>query len=132
MTYGDGVSNVDISASLAFHEQHGKWATVTAVKPPGRFGVLNMSGNQVVGFAEKTSGNDGFINGGFFVLSPKCLELIENENISWELEPLSKLVEFEQLMAYEHHGFWQSMDTLRDKNLLEDLWASNNAPWKKW
>jgi len=132
MTYGDGVSNVDISASLAFHEQHGKWATVTAVKPPGRFGVLNMSGNQVVGFAEKTSGNEGFINGGFFVLSPKCLDFIENDNTSWELEPLSKLVEFEQLMAYEHHGFWQSMDTLRDKNLLEDLWATNNAPWKKW
>lgn len=132
LTYGDGVSDVDISASLNFHEQHGKWATVTAVQPPGRFGVLSMDKNQVTGFAEKPKGRDGFINGGFFVLSPRCLDLIDNDSVIWEDEPLIKLVQQGQLMAFEHHGFWQSMDTLRDKNLLESLWATGNAPWKKW
>lgn len=132
LTYGDGVSDVNIAESLAFHEQHGKWATVTAVQPPGRFGMLSMHGQQVIGFAEKPVGKEGFINGGFFVLSPKCLDLIDNDTVSWEHEPLTSLVQMGQLMAYEHHGFWQSMDTLRDKNLLESLWVTGNAPWKKW
>jgi glucose-1-phosphate cytidylyltransferase len=132
LTYGDGVSDVNIAESLAFHEQHGKWATVTAVQPPGRFGMLSMHEQQVIGFAEKPVGKEGFINGGFFVLSPKCLDLIDNDTVSWEHEPLGRLVQMGQLMAYEHHGFWQSMDTLRDKNLLESLWATGNAPWKKW
>jgi len=132
LTYGDGVSDIDISASLAFHKQHGKLATITAVQPPGRFGALSLHEQQVTGFAEKPVGNEGLINGGFFVLSPKCLDLIQNDSVSWELEPLTRLVQMGQLMAYEHNGFWQSMDTLRDKNVLEKLWATGNAPWKKW
>ena len=132
LTYGDGVSDVNIAESLAFHEQHGKWATVTAVQLPGRFGMLSMHEQQVTGFAEKPVGKEGFINGGFFVLSPKCLDLIDNDTVSWEHEPIARLIQMGQLMAYEHHGFWQSMDTLRDKNLLESLWATGNAPWKKW
>jgi glucose-1-phosphate cytidylyltransferase len=132
LTYGDGVSDVDISASLAFHEKHGKLATITAVQPPGRYGVLSMQGQSVTGFAEKPAGKAGLINGGFFVLSPKCLDLIDDDFISWEHEPLVHLAQSGELMAYEHNGFWQPMDTLRDKNLLEDLWSSGNAPWKKW
>ena len=132
LTYGDGVSNIDIKATLAFHQNHGKWATVTAVQPPGRFGVLNLMGNQVTGFAEKPAGKEALINGGFFVLSPKCIDLIENDKTVWEQEPLTKLTQLGELMAYEHSGFWQPMDTLRDKNYLEELWASGQAPWKKW
>jgi len=132
LTYGDGVSDVDISASLAFHEKHGKLATVTAVQPPGRYGVLSMQGQRVTGFAEKPVGKAGLINGGFFVLSPKCLDLINDDSTIWEHEPLVQLAQSGELMAYEHSGFWQPMDTLRDKNLLEDLWSSGNAPWKKW
>ena len=132
LTYGDGVSDVDISASLAFHEKHGKLATVTAVQPPGRYGVLTIQGEKVMGFAEKPVGKAGLINGGFFVLSPKCLELIGDDSTIWEHEPLVHLAETGELMAYEHNGFWQPMDTLRDKNLLDDLWSSGNAPWKKW
>jgi len=132
MTYGDGLSDVDLSKSLQFHEQHGKWATVTAVQPPGRYGVLNIDGNQVTSFLEKPTTKESLINGGFFVLSPKCLDLIESDSTVWERDPLEKLTQMGQLMAYEHTGFWQSMDTLRDKTLLEDLWASGNAPWKKW
>jgi len=132
MTYGDGVSDIDITVSLTFHRQHGKWATVTAVQPPTRFGALSLRGQQVTGFAEKPKGREGFINGGFFVLSPKCLDLIDNDSVSWEDEPLVRLAQQGQLMAYEHHGFWQSMDTLRDKNYLESLWSSGKAPWKKW
>jgi glucose-1-phosphate cytidylyltransferase len=132
VTYGDGVSDIDITATLAFHQKHGKWATVTAVQPPGRFGVLNLKGNQVIGFAEKPAGKEALINGGFFVLSSKCLDLIENDKTVWEQEPLAQLTQMGELMAYEHSGFWQPMDTLRDKNYLEELWASGKAPWKKW
>jgi len=132
LTYGDGLSDVDISASLAFHEKHGKLATVTAVQPPGRYGVLSMQGEKVIGFSEKPVGKSGLINGGFFVLSPRCLDLIDDDSTSWEHEPLVELAQMGELMAYEHNGFWQPMDTLRDKKLLEDLWSSGNAPWKKW
>ncbi|MFZ2162796.1 MAG: glucose-1-phosphate cytidylyltransferase [Sideroxyarcus sp.] len=132
LTYGDGVADVDITAQLAFHKQHGKHATVTAVQPPGRYGALNMDGKSVRGFIEKPQGDGGWINGGFFVLSPKCIDLIANDSTSWEGEPLSKLASQGELMAYEHNGFWQPMDTLRDKNQLEDLWQSGKAPWKVW
>lgn len=131
-TYGDGVSNVDISASIAFHKAHGKQATVTAVLPPGRFGVLSMEGDTVKGFVEKPRGEGGFINGGFFVLSPQVLDLIDGDATSWEQEPMGKLARSDNLRAFEHHGFWQPMDTLREKNVLEDLWASGKAPWKTW
>jgi glucose-1-phosphate cytidylyltransferase len=131
-TYGDGVSNVDIRASIEFHHQHGKLATVTAVQPPGRYGALERSGDQVTGFAEKPRGDGGLINGGFFVLSPRCLDLIEGDHSSWEGKPLTMLAKMGELMAYEHNGFWQPMDTLRDKNQLEELWASGKAPWKIW
>ncbi len=131
-TYGDGLSDVDISRQISFHRQHGKWATVTAVQPPGRYGALQLTGSAVRGFMEKPRGDGGLINGGFFVLSPKCLDLIEGDATSWELEPLAALAAQGELMAYEHAGFWQPMDTLRDKNLLESLWDSNSAPWKIW
>jgi glucose-1-phosphate cytidylyltransferase len=131
-TYGDGVSNVDITASIAFHRQHGKWATVTAVRPPGRYGALQISGNTVTGFIEKPQGDGGLINGGFFVLSPKSIELIEGDHTAWEQEPLSELARLGQLMSFRHDGFWQPMDTLREKNMLEELWSSGNAPWKTW
>ena len=132
VTYGDGVSDIDIKATLAFHQNHGKLATLTAVQPPGRFGVLNLQNSQVIGFAEKPAGKEALINGGFFVLSPKCLDLIENDKTVWEQGPLTQLTQMGELMAYEHSGFWQPMDTLRDKNYLEELWASGKAPWKKW
>lgn len=131
-TYGDGVSNVDISKEIAFHQEHGKWATVTAVRPPGRFGALQLDGAKVNGFIEKPRGDGGLINGGFFVLSPKCIDLIDSDGTSWESEPISKLAELGQLMAFEHDGFWQPMDTLREKNLLQNLWDSGEAPWKAW
>ena len=131
-TYGDGVASVDIRASIEFHHRHGKLATVTAVVPPGRYGALECSGNQVTSFIEKPRGDGGLINGGFFVLSPKCLDLIEGDDSSWEGFPLTNLASTGQIMAFEHHGFWQPMDTLRDKNLLEELWASGRAPWKIW
>jgi glucose-1-phosphate cytidylyltransferase len=131
-TYGDGLSDVDIGASIRFHLQHGKLATVTAVQPPGRYGALECLGNSVTGFVEKPRGDGGLINGGFFVLSPKCLNLIDGDQTIWEGEPLTKLVEMKQMMAFEHRGFWQPMDTLRDKKLLEDLWISGKAPWKVW
>lgn len=131
-TYGDGVSNIDITAQLAFHRTHGKLATVTAVQPPGRYGALNMDGIAVRGFVEKPKGDGGWINGGFFILSPKCLDYIEGDMSSWEGEPLAKIAQDGQLMAFEHHGFWQPMDTLRDKNQLEDLWQTGKAPWKCW
>jgi len=132
LTYGDGVADINVSAQIAFHRQHGKWATVTAVQPPGRYGSLQMSGDQVTGFIEKPRGDGGSINGGFFVLSPKCLDLIEGDDSSWEGKPLSELADKSQLMAFEHHGFWQPMDTLRDKNRLEELWNLGKAPWKIW
>ncbi len=131
-TYGDGVADVDITDEIAFHRAHGRLATVTAVLPPGRYGALKMQGENVIGFSEKPRGDGGYINGGFFVLSPLCLDLLVDDRSSWEGEPLVRLAERHQLMAYEHNGFWQPMDTLRDKNLLEELWAAGRAPWKVW
>lgn len=131
-TYGDGLSDVDIKGSIDFHLRHGKMATVTAVLPPGRYGALERFGDRVTRFVEKPRGDGGLINGGFFVLSPKCLDLIDGDMASWEGEPLVRLTELGEMMAFEHHGFWQPMDTLRDKNLLEELWASGRAPWKNW
>ena len=131
-TYGDGVSDIDITAEIAFHKHHGKLATVTAVQPPGRYGALQISDQQVKGFTEKPRGDGGLINGGFFVLSPRCLDKIDGDQSSWEGEPLTGLAAAGELMAFEHTGFWQPMDTLRDKNLLEELWQSGNAPWKVW
>ena len=131
-TYGDGVSDVNISASIEFHRKHGKLATVTAVQPPGRYGALNRKGDEVTGFTEKPRGDGGLINGGFFVLSPKCIDFIDGDTSSWEGEPLVHLARMGQMMAFEHDGFWQPMDTLREKNLLEELWATGKAPWKTW
>ena len=131
-TYGDGVADVDIAASIAFHRTHGKLATVTAVQPPGRYGSLALEDGAVRGFIEKPSGDGGWINGGFFVLSPKALDLIAGDATSWELEPMARLAADDQLRAFEHCGFWQPMDTLREKNLLESLWDSGKAPWKVW
>jgi len=132
LTYGDGVADVDIAASIAFHKAHGKLATVTAVRPPGRYGALMRVGNEVKGFTEKPPGDGGLINGGFFVLSPRCLERIAGDDISWEGDPLTGLAVDGQLMSFEHRGFWQPMDTLREKNMLEELWLSGKAPWKVW
>ena len=131
-TYGDGVSDVDITRLLAFHRAHTKLATVTAVQPPGRYGVLSREGAAVRGFVEKPKGDGGWINGGFFVLSPKVIEHIDGDSSSWEGEPLTRLAASGQLMAFEHAGFWQPMDTLRDKIHLEEMWATGRAPWKTW
>jgi glucose-1-phosphate cytidylyltransferase len=131
-TYGDGVSDVDLRAAISFHRSHGKMATITAVLPPGRYGALERSDYLVTGFLEKPRGDGGWINGGFFVLNPKCLDLIHDDQTSWEAEPLTRLASSGQLCAFEHRGFWQPMDTLREKNLLENLWESGKAPWKKW
>ena len=131
-TYGDGVSSIDIGASIKYHRRHGKLATVTAVQPPGRYGALERDGDRVSGFVEKPRGDGGLINGGFFVLSPRCLDFIAGDQTSWEGEPLTRLASANEMMAFEHQGFWQAMDTLRDKNLLEELWASGRAPWKTW
>lgn len=131
-TYGDGLSDVDISSLIAFHTRHGRKATVTAVQPPGRYGALNMTDHQVTGFTEKPKGDGGRINGGFFILDPACIEYIDSDQTSWESGPLGRLADEGELMAYEHQGFWQPMDTLRDKNHLEQLWNTRTAPWKKW
>lgn len=131
-TYGDGLSDVDITREIAFHKQHRKLATVTAVLPAGRYGALQISGNKVEGFMEKPRGDGGLINGGFFVLSPKCIELIDGDESPWEQKPLMTLAKQGQLIAFEHQGFWQAMDTLREKNLLEELWNNGTAPWKVW
>ncbi|QZA79212.1 glucose-1-phosphate cytidylyltransferase [Deefgea tanakiae] len=132
-TYGDGVADIDISAEIAFHQQHGKLATVAAVQPPGRYGALLRSETgQVSGFLEKPQGDGGSINGGFFVLDKRCLEYISDDETSWEMEPMQHLSQSGQLMAFDHLGFWQPMDTLREKNLLESLWDSGKAPWKVW
>jgi len=131
-TYGDGVADVDIGKLVEFHRAHGKLATVTAIQPPGRYGALAMDGDAVLGFQEKPKGDGGWINGGFFVLSPKVLDYIDSDDSTWEQEPLITLAEQGQLLAYKHEGFWQAMDTLREKNLLEDLWQSKTAPWKVW
>jgi glucose-1-phosphate cytidylyltransferase len=131
-TYGDGVSNVDLRALVAFHRKNGKLATVTAVQPPGRYGSLDTDGDAVKGFIEKPQGDGGWINGGFFVLSPKVIDYIEGDATSWEGGPLEVLAREDQLAAFRHRGFWQPMDTLRDKNHLEELWQSGSAPWKLW
>lgn len=131
-TYGDGVANIDISSQLAFHRKHGKLATVTAVQPPGRYGALLRAGSEVMGFQEKPLGDGAWINGGFFVLNPKVIDFIDGDQSSWESDTLSRLADQKQLEAFEHSGFWQPMDTLRDKNHLEQLWASGVAPWKNW
>jgi len=131
-TYGDGLSDIDIGASVALHRAEGKLATVTAVSPPGRYGALTRNGNSVTAFVEKPAGDGGLINGGFFVLSPRVLDFIEGDSTVWEDQPLRQLAAAGQLVAYEHNGFWQPMDTLREKNMLEDLWVLNKAPWKVW
>jgi glucose-1-phosphate cytidylyltransferase len=131
-TYGDGVADVDISALIAFHRAHGKRATVTAVQPPGRYGLLDIDGTTVKGFVEKPRGDGGWINGGFFVLAADCVDYVEDDTTSWEREPLTRLAREDELRAYRHTGFWQPMDTLRDKNRLEDLWTAGHAPWKQW
>jgi glucose-1-phosphate cytidylyltransferase len=131
-TYGDGVSDIDISKSIKFHIKHKKLVTITAVQTPGRYGSLVCDDNKVTEFIEKPKENDNFINGGFFILSNKVLDLIKNDNTSWEEGPLNYLAKKKEVMAFKHIGFWQCMDTVRDKNKLEQLWASNSAPWKKW
>jgi glucose-1-phosphate cytidylyltransferase len=131
-TYGDGLADVDIPALLAFHKSRGTLATVTATVPPGRFGALGIRDGQVQSFQEKPAGDSGMINGGFFVLSPKVIDLIEGDATIWEREPMERLAASGQLSAYLHQGFWQPMDTLRDKLQLEELWASGRAPWKVW
>jgi glucose-1-phosphate cytidylyltransferase len=132
-TYGDGLSNVNITEQIKFHRAHGRLATVTAVQPPGRYGALEISDtNNVTGFLEKPKGEGGFINGGYFILSPKCIELIEGDDSPWESLPLTTLSNQGELVAYLHSDFWQPMDTLREKVLLEDFWNTGNAPWKNW
>jgi glucose-1-phosphate cytidylyltransferase len=131
-TYGDGVADLDIAATINFHRAHGKLATVTAVQPPGRYGALKREAQVVTGFTEKPRGDGGMINGGFFILSPKVLPLLADSQTVWEAGPMETLAEQRQLMAFEHNGFWQPMDTLRDKTHLEELWASGKAPWKVW
>lgn len=130
-TYGDGVSDIDVGKTISFHRQHKKIATVAAIQPPGRYGALNIVHEAVRSFQEKPAGDGSWINGGFFVLEPEVLDYIEGDQTSWELQPLQRLATEGQLMAYEHRGFWQAMDTLRDKNHLEELWDTN-PPWKVW
>ena len=131
-TYGDGVSDVDITSLINFHRSHGKQATMTAVRPPGRFGALKIIDNMVTDFQEKPDGDGSWINGGYFVLSPKVIDRIKDNTISWEAEPLDGLAKDRELASYQHEGFWQPMDTLREKNFLEHLWNNGNAPWKIW
>ena len=131
-TYGDGVSDINIEALINFHKEHAVKATLTAVYPPGRFGALAIANHKVTTFKEKPKGDGGMINGGFFVLSPEVLSLIKDDTTVWEQGPLEALAAENQIAAYEHAGFWQPMDTLRDKNYLEELWATNKAPWKSW
>ncbi|HOJ52598.1 MAG TPA: glucose-1-phosphate cytidylyltransferase [Syntrophales bacterium] len=131
-TYGDGLADIDINTEIQFHLSHGKLATVAAVQPPGRYGALILEGSYVRGFQEKPRGDGGWINGGFFVLSPKVIDLIEGDHTSWEIGTLVTLANQGELVAFEHRGFWQPMDTLRDKMHLEELWQSGRAPWKVW
>ena len=131
-TYGDGVGDVDISKLMKFHKSHKKLATLTATQPPGRFGALKLNQDIVSGFQEKPQGDGGWINGGFFVLSPKVIDYIEGDATLWERDPMERLAIEGQLMARQHNGFWQPMDTLRDKAYLDELWASGKAPWKTW
>ena len=132
MTYGDGLSSVDITALVKFHSEHGRLATMTTVQPPGRFGALDVDGTKVNSFVEKPLGDRGWINGGFFVLDKKVLDLVDGDNTIWEQKPLEYLAENDQLQSYFHHQFWHPMDTLRDKNYLEELWSTGSAPWKNW
>ncbi len=132
LTYGDGVSDLDIGAQVAFHRAHGKDATVTAVIPPGRYGALDLKDSRVTRFFEKPPGDNAFVNGGFFILHPRVIDRIAGDHMPWEAEPLEGLARDGQLMAFKHAGFWQPMDTLRDKNRLEQLWDSGQAPWKVW
>jgi glucose-1-phosphate cytidylyltransferase len=132
LTYGDGVSDVNITELIAFHKAQKVKATLTATVPPGRFGALGLDGNKVSSFCEKPKGDGAMINGGFFVLSPSVLDYISDDQTIWEREPLERLVNEGDLAAFQHHGFWQPMDTLRDKTYLEELWQSGKAPWKKW
>jgi glucose-1-phosphate cytidylyltransferase len=132
LTYGDGVGDVDVAASLAFHRSHGRLATVTAVTPPGRFGALQREGNRVARFVEKPETGGGTINGGFFVMSPRVIDFIPGDETVLERDPLERLARDGELMAFEHRGFWQPMDTVRDRKVLEELWATGNAPWKVW
>jgi glucose-1-phosphate cytidylyltransferase len=131
-TYGDGVSDINIKDLIAHHQKNGLKATLTAVQPPGRFGALNLNGNKITGFQEKPVGDGGWINGGFFVCAADVIHLIEGDSTIWERQPLEKLASSGQLSAYTHKGFWQAMDTLRDKTQLEEAWASGKAPWKVW
>lgn len=131
-TYGDGVANININELVNFHRAHGRLATVTAVQPPGRYGALDLDIDIVRGFIEKPKGDGGWINGGFFVLSPKCLDFISSDATIWESEPLTKVAGLGELRAFHHDGFWQPMDTLRDKTYLEELWSGGEAPWKVW
>lgn len=131
-TYGDGVGNVNLNELIAFHKEQKTLATLTATQPPGRFGALNLNGNIIRGFQEKPVGDGKWINGGFFILNTKVIDYIEGDQTTWEREPMENLAKEGQMSAYKHHGFWQPMDTLRDKNLLEELWQKNQAPWKIW
>lgn len=131
-TYGDGVGDVNISSLIAFHKQEGRLATLTAVQPPGRFGAINLDGHRIYSFQEKPQGDGGWINGGFFVLNPKVIDYIDGDLTVWEREPMERLAREGQMNAWFHRGFWQPMDTLRDKNYLEDLWKNSKAPWKVW
>ncbi len=131
-TYGDGVGDVNITESLAFHKSEGRPATLTGVQPPGRFGALEIEGNRIKSFQEKPDGDGSWINGGFFVLEPSVIDLIDADSTIWERKPLESLAKTNQLSIYKHNGFWQPMDTLRDKQHLEELWASGKAPWKTW
>ncbi len=131
-TYGDGVASVDIGALVAHHRAHGKLATITAIQPPSKYGILGFDGDTVTEFQEKPDGEGGWINGGFFVLSPEAIDMIDGDDVMWEHEPMHRLVGKRQVEAYRHRGFWQSMDTLRDRNVLEAEWASGSPPWKVW
>jgi glucose-1-phosphate cytidylyltransferase len=132
MTYGDGLADINVTSLIGFHRSHGRQATVTAVKPPGRFGALKLEGDRVSGFTEKPLGDDGLINGGFFVLHPDCLDLVDGDSCRWEDVPMRTLAERDELRAYLHDGFWQPMDTVRERDLLADLWDSGSAPWRVW
>ena len=131
-TYGDGVADIDVAGQLAFHRSHGKWATVTAIQPPGRYGALQLADTLVTGFQEKPAGDGAWINGGYFILEPQVFDIIDGDQTTWESTPLQELAERGQLQAFRHYGFWQAMDTLRDKNHLEELWEQRRAPWQVW
>ena len=132
LTYGDGVADIDVQALTSFHREHGRKATVTAVQPAGRFGALSLDRDRVITFTEKVAGDGGWVSGGFFVLDPSCIDLVDGDDVIWEQGPVEALASGDQLRAYQHDGFWQPMDTLRDKHRLEELWATGRAPWRVW